>query len=135
MEAVQRKNIIRLTAPHTDIAAELEKDSYSVSLSSRIIQDNWKIAQMYPVDRGCLSALAILSQATCGQPWVAEYLLQAEKFTRETGERRLLERDVRTLIEELYSDGNAIGSTWDLSKPSAHDTIMSYLTEPGASFS
>jgi hypothetical protein len=110
-EAVQRKNIIRLTSPYTRVASELAKARYPISLSTRIIEENWKIAQVNPLDRNCLGALAILSQATCGQPWVVEHLLMAELLSRSTGERKLQESNVLTVIEILYREANAILST------------------------
>jgi hypothetical protein len=67
-EAVQRKNIIRLTSPYMKVASELTKARYYISLLTRVIEENGKMAQVTPLNRNCLSALAMLSQATCSQP-------------------------------------------------------------------
>jgi mRNA-degrading endonuclease toxin of MazEF toxin-antitoxin module len=112
-EAVQRKNIIRLTSPHTDVTLEPAKPRYSVALSSRIINENWKITLVCPLERDCLGVMAILSQATCGQPWVLECLLVNEITKIQTSHRILQERDVLKVIENLYEEADVIGTNWD----------------------
>jgi hypothetical protein len=134
-EAVERRNVIRLTLPYADVVSGLAEARYSASLSSRIIDENWKIAQVSALDRDCLGALAILSQATCGQGWVIEQLLMKTIMERPVGERTLLEIDIFGVIERLYKEADAVGSTWEkVGMSSAHDTIMSYVTCPSDSF-
>ncbi|CAN9081820.1 hypothetical protein J4E82_007414 [Alternaria postmessia] len=134
-EAVERRNVIRLTLPYADVVSGLAEARYSASLSSRIIDENWKIAQVNALDRDCLGALAILSQATCGQGWVIKQLLMKTIMERPVGERTLLEIDILGVIERLYREADAVGSTWEeVGMSSAHDTIMSYVTGPSHSF-
>ncbi|KAL1801575.1 hypothetical protein ACET3X_001917 [Alternaria dauci] len=133
-EAAERKNIIRLTLPYADVLSALAEARYSASLSSQIIRENWKVAQVNALDRECLGALAILSQATCGQGWVVEQLLLATIMNRPEGEKTVLEIDILVVIERLYKEANAIGSTWEqVSMSSAHDTIMSHVKGPSRS--
>jgi hypothetical protein len=54
---------------------------------------------------------------------------------RPVGERTLLEIDIFGVIERLYKEADAVGSTWEkVGMSSAHDTIMSYVTGPSGSF-
>ncbi|KAG9187338.1 hypothetical protein G6011_05209 [Alternaria panax] len=134
-EAVECKNIIRLTLPYADVISGLAKARYSVSLSSRIIDENWKISQTDSLDQDCLGALAVLSQATCGQGWAIEQLLLATIMGRPVGEKTLLAIDIFGVIEGLYKEVNAVGSTWEqVSMSSAHETVMSYVTGPSDGF-
>jgi hypothetical protein len=53
---------------------------------------------------------------------------------RPVGERTLLEIDIFGVIERLYIEADAIGSTWEkVGMSSAHDAIMSYVTGPSHS--
>jgi hypothetical protein len=69
-EAIQCKNTLRLTLPHTDVSDELSKPRYTKGLSTRIIHENLMIDPTIPLDEKRLGACAILSSATCGQPWM-----------------------------------------------------------------
>jgi hypothetical protein len=57
--------------------------------------------------------MAILSQATCGQPWVLECLLVDEITKRQTIHSSLQESDVLKVIDNLYKEADAIGTNWD----------------------
>jgi hypothetical protein len=113
-EAIQRKNILRLTLPHAAVVEELNKPRYSKAESTRIIQENWKSGQVVPLGTWCLGAWAILSSATCGQPWMVEDIaLEKIKVRFATDQGTLKEAEVLEIIKELYEQAGATGSTWD----------------------
>jgi hypothetical protein len=113
-EAIQRKNILRLTLPHAGVREELNKPRYSKAESTRIIGENWKIDQVVPLGAWCLGAWVILSSATCGQPWLIEDIALEKVKARWAMDRSTLkEAEVLEIIRELYEEAGATGSTWD----------------------
>lgn len=57
--------------------------------------------------------MAVLSQATCGQPWVVDDLLMTGMLARWSVDwRHLQESDVLAVIDDLYEEADAMGSKW-----------------------
>jgi hypothetical protein len=116
-EAFQRRNILRLTLPHTAVIARLAQPRHSVARSGRIIEENWKVSQIKPLTRDCLGALVILSDATCGQPFVVEdALIDASRKRRASGVAEgvgIQESDVSTVLGDFYGKVGAGGSGGD----------------------
>jgi hypothetical protein len=116
-EAIQRKNILRLTLPHADVLEELAKPRYTTAISNSIIEGNWKIAHASPMAEKTLGAWAILSSASCGQPWMIEDLAMAKIRTRWTTDKaNLKESEVLEIIEKLYEEAGATGSVWNMAQ-------------------
>ncbi|KAH4942498.1 hypothetical protein HBI26_063530 [Parastagonospora nodorum] len=125
-DAVLRKNILRLNLPHMEVMAALNilasanartlKARFSVTQSKRIIQDNWRVNEVQALELKCLATMAILSQATCGQPLLAENAMFDAKLARRSADasapRDLQEEDVQKVIDDFYQAANAIGSDW-----------------------
>ena len=114
-EAIQHKNILRLTLPHGEVLDELAKPRYTIAMSDSLIEENWEIAHASPLDETRLGAWAILRSATCGQPWMNEDLALAKMRARwATDKANLKESEVLDIIKELYEEAGATGSTWEV---------------------
>jgi len=125
-DAVLRKNILRLNLPHAEVITALDalasanarvmKARYSVTQSKRIIQDNWHVNEIQALDAKCLATMAILSQATCGQPLLAENAMFDAKLARRSADasapKDTQEEDVLKVINDFYQAADAIGSDW-----------------------
>ena len=126
-EALQRKNVLRLTLPHIDVVSALEalnnatedqmKRRYSVKYSQSIIKDNWDVKPRFLAEIKCLAAVAILSDATPGQPHRVGELLYDQWKARiqrigETAPKdmTLIKVDVVAVLNALYERADSVGS-------------------------
>ncbi|KAH8725146.1 hypothetical protein GQ44DRAFT_616888, partial [Phaeosphaeriaceae sp. PMI808] len=125
LDAVQRRNILRLTLPQDDIVAALAnlvnptakkmKTTYSYNQSERVIAGHWFVKRTFRCEAKCLAALAILSGATSGQSSLVEDYLKKAMMLRNhcygTSDDTLLEGDVRAVISAFYEKAAMTVST------------------------